>query len=242
MVRQIGLVAKALGVSASKLRYWDKKGLIRFKRNSENNYRTFSFQAMMDICDIIFYRDLSMSIDDIQKLSSKDGSGLNNILKQNRVSLQTQIEKLEKSVEKIDKRISAVESIEELKENFTIVKGKFSQINYFDFDNTAHVEIYLENPEETVVFLNCENPLDIKYGIFNESGDELRRADTEKKLYLQGLFWVSTSSKSSNLNEFIEEVKQRGFLPGNLVGEYLITTGGEVKKDYYIGKMELLKC
>ncbi|NLB89682.1 MAG: MerR family transcriptional regulator, partial [Clostridiales bacterium] len=64
MESNIGEVAKILGVAPSKLRYWDTKGLIRLERNQENNYRTFSFQTIMDICDVIFYRDLSISIED----------------------------------------------------------------------------------------------------------------------------------------------------------------------------------
>ncbi|RVU54201.1 MerR family transcriptional regulator [Anaerosphaera multitolerans] len=240
MKKQISSVANMLDIPASKLRYWDKKGLIRFERDLENNYRVFSNQTIMDICDIIFYRDLYMPIKDIQELYSKEYFDLNELFQENKKSLLNQISKLEKSVEKIDKRIEALNTIEKLKsEGFKIEKYKLKEINHFDFENQSHVESYLENPEETIIFVSPKEGDKFKYGIFSEYGKTIREKDSGLNLYLVGLFWVSTEDKISNLQEFIDKAKELNYIPGSLVGEYLITTGKDIKTDYYIGRMEL---
>ena len=53
---------------ASALRYWDDEGLIRFERSKDNHYRCPTSQTMLDICDVIFYRSLSLSIKEIKSI------------------------------------------------------------------------------------------------------------------------------------------------------------------------------
>jgi len=70
MLLTIGEIAKVLDMSADNIRYYVKEGLIKPKKNPENNYSEFSSEDVLLISDILFYRDLGLSISNIKKIFS----------------------------------------------------------------------------------------------------------------------------------------------------------------------------
>ena len=67
-ISRIKEVSELFHLPASALRYWDDEGLIRFERSKDNHYRCPTSQTMLDICDVIFYRSLSLSIKEIKSI------------------------------------------------------------------------------------------------------------------------------------------------------------------------------
>ena len=54
----ISRIADIVGLNASTLRFWEKENLIRFERNSDNNYRRPSFQNLLQEWAILMFRSL----------------------------------------------------------------------------------------------------------------------------------------------------------------------------------------
>ncbi|MDD4199753.1 MAG: MerR family transcriptional regulator [Eubacteriales bacterium] len=64
----VGEVAKVLGISSENIRYYIREGLISPEKNDDNNYREYSSEDVLLISDIMFYRDMGISIHNIKRI------------------------------------------------------------------------------------------------------------------------------------------------------------------------------
>jgi putative AdoMet-dependent methyltransferase len=67
----IKVVANRFNINPNKLRFYEKKGLIKPKRNIDNGYRTYTDEDLMAIQVIVTYRALDISLDQIKGLLEK---------------------------------------------------------------------------------------------------------------------------------------------------------------------------
>ncbi len=70
----IGDVSKRLGISRDSLRFYEKKGIIS-PQKLENGYRCYSYEDTRKLLDIMFYRRLNFSIEDINRILHKSSFG-----------------------------------------------------------------------------------------------------------------------------------------------------------------------
>lgn len=61
-------VSELLQIPKSTLRYWEKEKLIHSQRNPDNDYRSYTVDDMVVIIDIMFYRNLNVSVDTLKNL------------------------------------------------------------------------------------------------------------------------------------------------------------------------------
>ncbi|QQK08277.1 MerR family DNA-binding transcriptional regulator [Miniphocaeibacter halophilus] len=242
----IGKVAQNLDISSSALRYWDKEGLIHFRRNPENNYREATFQTIMNICDIIFYRELSIPVKKIKEYENYNVEELEQSLEEGKNKILKEIKDLEEIVNKIDNRKKMLNRLRALeKSKFEIEKNLFKPIYYFDFENKEYAQIYLSNPYRIVILLDEKKDYELTYGILSleeENKVPLRKRDSEEKLFLKGLLKVNSNrTKENNKNEFFEKAEELGYKYGDIIGNYLTSATEEVRYDYYEGWLEIFK-
>jgi DNA-binding transcriptional MerR regulator len=64
----VGEIAKALGVSTEMIRFYVRQGILKPFKNEENSYWEYSSDDFMRLSDILFYRDLDLSLKDIQSI------------------------------------------------------------------------------------------------------------------------------------------------------------------------------
>lgn len=69
---RINEVAKILGISASAIRFYEKKGLFSAEKNEENGYRIFDDHDIYKIWSIIYHRNIDLSVDDIYRLKHSE--------------------------------------------------------------------------------------------------------------------------------------------------------------------------
>ncbi len=67
-------VANKFCISTNKLRFYEKKGLIKPKRDIENNYRYYTESDLIKLQAILLYRLLNMSINDIKNIITDENS------------------------------------------------------------------------------------------------------------------------------------------------------------------------
>lgn len=70
----IGDVSKRLGISRDSLRFYEKKGIIS-PQKLENGYRCYSYEDTRKLLDIMFYRRLNFSIEDIHRILHQSSFG-----------------------------------------------------------------------------------------------------------------------------------------------------------------------
>ena len=66
----VGEISKVLGLTTENIRYYVREGLIKPEKNKDNNYWEYSSDDVMYISDILFYRSMGISIDNIRKIFS----------------------------------------------------------------------------------------------------------------------------------------------------------------------------
>lgn len=109
----IGETSEILKIPTSKLRYYDKKGLISPNIRKENGYRYYSKEQLISINKILIMRDLGFSLKDI-----KDFFNDNSCL-----SLKEKVKKDKKIIEEV------IEKIKEEKRRLEIVeKSLYEQL------------------------------------------------------------------------------------------------------------------
>lgn len=64
----IGEVASLLGLTMDAVRFYEKKGLVHPQINPRNQYREFTDQTILELLDIIYYRNLGLSIAEIDTI------------------------------------------------------------------------------------------------------------------------------------------------------------------------------
>ena len=102
MAYSINKLAKLAGVSARTLRYYDEIGLLSPERISSNGYRVYGQKEVDLLQQILFYRELGVSLDEIKNIVwSKDYDGV--------VALEGHLSALKAKKEQITLLITNVE-------------------------------------------------------------------------------------------------------------------------------------
>lgn len=104
----INKLAKLAGVSTRTLRYYDELGLLSPARVSSNGYRIYGQKEIDRLQQILFYRELGVSLEEIRSiLSSKDFDGLS-ALESHLSALLARREQMALLVANVEKTIKAM--------------------------------------------------------------------------------------------------------------------------------------
>lgn len=85
-------LSKLAGVSVRTLHYYDEIGLLKAKRNQTNGYRFYSLSDAVCLQQIILYRKLDISLEEIQKIITTSDSLMETLENQHALMLQRQTE------------------------------------------------------------------------------------------------------------------------------------------------------
>ncbi len=64
---KVGEIAKFYGVSVDTVRFYDRKGVLKPEKKSDNNYRTYNKEEFISMDYIMRLRSLGISIENIKK-------------------------------------------------------------------------------------------------------------------------------------------------------------------------------
>jgi MerR family transcriptional regulator, thiopeptide resistance regulator len=102
-VKQLATMA---GVSARTLHYYDQIGLLKASRNRANDYRIYDRPALLRLQQILFLRELGMSLEDIRDTLDQPGFDLLGSLRKHRLALQARQERLTALISTVERTIS----------------------------------------------------------------------------------------------------------------------------------------
>lgn len=99
-------LAKVAGVSPRTLHYYDEIGLLKPLRDPVNGYRRYDRPAMLRLQQILFLRELGLSLEDIQSVLDQPGFDLLSALEQHRQALQARQQRLKELVQTVEHTIA----------------------------------------------------------------------------------------------------------------------------------------
>lgn len=145
MYLTVGEISRVLGISTEAIRYYVKEGIITPRQNKENNYWEYSSEDFMKLTDILFYRSMGLTIEDIKYITSGQTlEKLGDVIEGRKVKL---IREIKESVDALERLTIWKEDFDaelELIGNFKVGKmpATFRKTGYFDEEN--HMAHYLE--------------------------------------------------------------------------------------------------
>lgn len=102
-------LAKIAGISARTLRYYDEIGLLKPARINSSGYRIYGKQEVARLQQILFYRELDVSLEDIKDIVTAPSFDRINALKEHREKLRVKQVQLSLLITNVDKSILEAE-------------------------------------------------------------------------------------------------------------------------------------
>ncbi|WP_404430332.1 MerR family transcriptional regulator [Sutcliffiella horikoshii] len=102
-------LAKLAGVTGRTLRYYDEIGILKPARMSTSGYRIYGQEEVDKLQQILFYRELEIDLESIQKIINAPSFNEVEALKEHRDKLLTKQKRLEGLIKSVDRTLAAKE-------------------------------------------------------------------------------------------------------------------------------------
>lgn len=123
-------IADLAGVTTRTLRYYDEIGLLRPAGTGNNGYRYYDLGTLLQLQQILFFRELDIPLKDIQLILSQPDFNLLRALEKHKSALQQKANRLEMLITTIDQTVATIKG-----ESIMMAK------DYFEgFDETQYEE------------------------------------------------------------------------------------------------------
>ena len=177
-VQKLGQMA---GISSRTLRYYDEIGILKPARINSSGYRIYGQSEVDRLQQILFYRELGVSLDSIKEIVSSPAFDGAKALREHREKLFEKREQLDLLISNVDKSIALKEGKMTMmdKEKFEGFKQKLVDDNEKKYGQEAS-----EKYGETAVN-NSNNKVK---GMSQEQYDEVTRLGAELKVTLNAAF------------------------------------------------------
>jgi MerR family transcriptional regulator, thiopeptide resistance regulator len=113
-VYTIKKLAVLAGVSVRTLHYYDEVGLLKPEFRSANGYRHYGGDAVIRLQQIMFFRELDFSLEEIKKIISRPDFNVLEALEQHRVLLQKRAERLGALLGTVDRTVKKLKGEKEM--------------------------------------------------------------------------------------------------------------------------------
>ncbi|HEY5271140.1 MAG TPA: MerR family transcriptional regulator [Anaerolineales bacterium] len=107
-------LAKLAGVSVRTLHYYDEIGLLKPSSLGGNGYRHYEEEALLKLQQILFYRELDLSLDEIKAVVGRPDFDVLTALRSHKEALQGRIERLKRLLQTVDNTIDHLKGNESM--------------------------------------------------------------------------------------------------------------------------------
>jgi DNA-binding transcriptional MerR regulator len=109
MVYTVRQLARIAGVSVRTLHYYDRIGLLKPASHSSSGYRQYGEEAVVPLQQIMFFRELGFSLDDIKDIVSRPDFDVLEALRSHRTLLKKKSERINELLVTVDRTISQLQ-------------------------------------------------------------------------------------------------------------------------------------
>ena len=102
------------GVTPRTLHHYDQIGLLKPSRVGENGYRYYGSESLLLLQQILFYRELDLSLEEIKAMVSRPDFDAVAALEAHRVSLQGRAARLERLIQTVDDTLLHMKGLKEM--------------------------------------------------------------------------------------------------------------------------------
>lgn len=240
--KNIHEVATLYKLPVSTLHYWEKEGLFETQRNQENQYRLFSLADIMNVWEIVFYREMHIPVKEIRKLIHDDIDAIENCYDEQEKTLQEQLRRTQEILARLERQKEMIRRIRSLRESplrESVPDIAFCCRDPFDLSS---IQASLENTYDICLWIGGPHHGQAERGIFLADSDAeviWQRKDTGK--YLEFLLKAGSEDPEENdLQDTLTQVRSMGLRPGTVIGRYLMMGSEDGKRyEYYRAWIEV---
>jgi DNA-binding transcriptional MerR regulator len=138
-VKQLSNLA---GVSVRTLHYYDEIGLLKPSSLGGNGYRHYEEEALLKLQQILFYRELELSLDEIKAVTGRPDFDVETALRSHREALQGKVERLKHLIQTVDNTIDQLKGNESMN-----AKGLFEGFSEEEQEKYAQEAEQMYDPE-----------------------------------------------------------------------------------------------
>ena len=110
-VKQLSQLA---GVTPRTLHHYDEIGLLKPSRVGENGYRYYGEEAVLQLQQILFYRELGIPLNDIKKIMGRRDFDVAGALYSHKEALQKQVTRLNRLIRTVDNTIDYLKGTKDM--------------------------------------------------------------------------------------------------------------------------------
>lgn len=225
----IGEIAHLFGIPASTLRYWEQMGVLVSRKDPVNQYRMYTVADLMTISDILFYKNLGLSLKQIQAMEQTTSVEHKNLLEHKITDLQYQKQEMERRIHKLQFHLAAIEQLHQLEE-IPFSEGDIDSecIVPFEFIEIDKLKQYIGNPYRysRVQHTEC---LQEEWRGLTIAGDQVKVMSNQKILWKKGnsryviclLKEEITDHFPNNLPELLAHVHKK-YKTGYIISRFLL--------------------
>lgn len=239
-------ISHLFDISKPTLRYYEDMGLIHTQRDVESNYRKYTPLSVIELSDIILYRNLNLSIKEIRDVMEMPISATEQALERACLNAKKEIEKIQHVLSEIENRKKKIRKYIELKSApmhlvNSIDLNKVRPWNQFNPDSMA---TYMRTPYTSsyvILISDINTPSHILEGLATKDHDDnytyLWSVPSEPKKYIECLLRTEYAYLNIvDLDNIVSDIWRQGYTPHSLIAKYLVsdidTTDGK-KYDYF---------
>jgi len=141
-------IAELAGVSTRTLRYYDQIGLFPPTGTSPNGYRYYAPESLLDLQQILFFRELDVPLREIQAILSRPDFNLQESLQAHRTAMQKRARRLDRLIETIDLTIANLQGEKQMSPNEYFEGFDETQYEAEVQERWGHTSQYVESQRE----------------------------------------------------------------------------------------------
>lgn len=129
MSYSINELAKLAGISSRTLRYYDKQGLLKARRNPENNYRYYEESEVDQLQKILFLKLFDLPLEQIKQVMQTSPETQYQVLRNQRRKLVAQQQYLDDLIKNLDKTLATMKGEAQMTDTEKFATLKKEMIN-----------------------------------------------------------------------------------------------------------------
>lgn len=249
----IAELAELLGTSKSSLRYYEQEGLVTPERAEESGYRRYSIHSLVELTDILFYRNMGVPVKDVRHLLDAPVEETEHALDEAEDELLAQIETAQRTLRLIAIRRRKIRTLHELRDvgPRLVDRPGLPRLYTYAVENKDHLSMYLNAPQEARFSVMFPREEEASTGYLNCTvvpieGGEQKPVWSYKRgsgPWMECLLETGYDlPDQNNLARLHDQLRGMGHEPGCTIAEYL-TFGADsegVRRDYYHAWVEAL--